>query len=86
MRDVTLTEDAYNSFIELQDKLHQNIGRKRTLVSIGTHDLDKINGPFVYDAKPPKDIFFKPLNQDQGYTGEQIMDLYAVSIFVHIFM
>ena len=27
-----------------QDKLHQNICRRRTLVAIGTHDLDKIQG------------------------------------------
>lgn len=27
-----------------QDKLHQNICRKRTLVAIGTHDLDTISG------------------------------------------
>ena len=58
--------------------MHQNIGRKRTLVSIGTHDLDTIEGPFTYAAKPPKEICFKPLNQDKEYNGEQIMELYAV--------
>ncbi|XP_076655752.1 phenylalanine--tRNA ligase beta subunit [Halictus rubicundus] len=77
LRDVVFTNDSYNSFIDLQDKLHQNIGRKRTLVSIGTHDLDTVKGPFLYDAKPPTDIRFKPLNQDREYTGEEIMNLYA---------
>ncbi|KAL6441099.1 hypothetical protein ACFW04_003438 [Cataglyphis niger] len=80
LRDVTLTQDSYNSFIDLQDKLHQNIGRKRSLVSIGTHDLDTIKGPFLYDARPPSEICFKPLNQNKEYTGEGIMQLYAVSI------
>lgn len=80
LRDVTLTQDAYNSFIDLQDKLHQNIGRKRSLVSIGTHDLDTIVGPFLYDARPPSEIRFKPLNQDKEYTGERIMQLYAVRV------
>lgn len=78
LRNVSISQSAYDNFIDLQDKLHQNIGRKRTLVSIGTHDLDTIEGPFTYNAKPPKDICFKPLNQDKEYTGEQIMDLYAV--------
>ena len=78
LRDVTITQSAYDSFIDLQDKLHQNIGRKRSLVSIGTHDLDTIEGPFIYDAKPPKEIRFKPLNQDKEYSGDEIMDLYAV--------
>ncbi|XP_054003231.1 phenylalanine--tRNA ligase beta subunit [Hylaeus anthracinus] len=77
LRDVTFTQDSYNSFIDLQDKLHQNIGRKRSLVSIGTHDLDSIQGPFLYDAKPPTNICFKPLNQDKEYTGEEIMNLYS---------
>lgn len=77
LRDVTFTKDSYNSFIDLQDKLHQNIGRKRSLVSIGTHDLDTIKGPFLYDAKSPRNISFKPLNQDKEYTGEEIMNLYA---------
>ncbi|RLU24647.1 hypothetical protein DMN91_002736 [Ooceraea biroi] len=77
LRNVTLTQDSYNSFIDLQDKLHQNIGRKRSLVSIGTHDLDTIKGPFLYDARPPSEIRFKPLNQTKEYTGEEIMELYA---------
>lgn len=83
LRGITLTKESYDSFIDLQDKLHQNLGRKRSLVSIGTHDLDTIKGPFVYNAEPPKDIRFKPLNQDKEYNGEEIMDLYAVS-FVYI--
>ena len=44
LRDINLDTDVYASFIDLQDKLHQNIGRKRTLASIGTHDLDTITG------------------------------------------
>ena len=44
LRDIKLDADIYSSFIDLQDKLHQNIGRKRTLASIGTHDLDTIKG------------------------------------------
>ncbi|VVC94495.1 unnamed protein product [Leptidea sinapis] len=59
------------------DKLHQNICRKRTLVAIGTHDLDTIQGPFVYDALPPSEIQFKALNQQQEMTATQLMELYS---------
>lgn len=41
-RNVKLNALDFASFIDLQDKLHQNIGRRRTLVAIGTHDLDAI--------------------------------------------
>lgn len=53
--------------------------RKRSLVAIGTHDLDTISGPFTYTAKPPGDISFKPLNQTKEYTATQLMSLYKVS-------
>ena len=68
----------YDSFIDLQDKLHQNIARKRSLVAIGTHDLDTIKGPFKYMAKPPDQIKFKPLNQIKEFTAPQLMDMYSV--------
>ncbi|XP_052760475.1 phenylalanine--tRNA ligase beta subunit-like [Mya arenaria] len=77
LRNIKFTEDRYKSFIDLQDKLHQNICRRRTLVAIGTHDLDTIQGPFVYDAKQPKDIKFKPLGQTKEYTAPELMELYA---------
>ena len=57
---------VYDSFIDLQDKLHQNICRRRTLVAIGTHDLSKVKGPFTYEALPPTDINFVPLAQENG--------------------
>lgn len=40
LRNIKFTQERYDSFIGLQDKLHQNLARQRTLVSIGTHDLD----------------------------------------------
>ncbi|KAF4801849.1 Phenylalanine--tRNA ligase beta subunit [Turdus rufiventris] len=76
LRNITFTKDRYDSFIDLQEKLHQNICRKRALVAIGTHDLDTITGPFTFTAKAPSEIKFKPLNQSQEYTAPQIMDLY----------
>lgn len=41
-----MNEMEYASFIDLQDKLHQNLCRMRKFVAIGTHDLDTIEGPF----------------------------------------
>ncbi|XP_074820043.1 phenylalanine--tRNA ligase beta subunit [Natator depressus] len=76
LRNITFSKDRYDSFIDLQEKLHQNICRKRALVAIGTHDLDTISGPFTYTARPPSEIRFKPLNQSKEYTASEIMDLY----------
>merc|ERR1712142_152620 len=76
LRNITFTQDSYNSFIDLQDKLHHNIGRKRTIISMGTHDLDTIKGPFTYTAKPPAEISFKALNQSKEMTAVELMKLY----------
>ncbi|RMZ80062.1 hypothetical protein DV737_g3133, partial [Chaetothyriales sp. CBS 132003] len=76
LRNITFDEARYEHFIDLQDKLHQNLARQRTLVSVGTHDLDSIKGPFTYEALPPKDIKFIPLNQTQELDGEQLMHFY----------
>ncbi|CAH0752089.1 unnamed protein product [Diatraea saccharalis] len=77
LKGVTFTKQSYDSFIDLQDKLHQNICRKRALVAIGTHDLDSIQGPFQYDALPPNEIKFKALNQEKEMTALELMELYS---------
>ncbi|CAD5234442.1 unnamed protein product [Bursaphelenchus xylophilus] len=76
LRDVVFDEDTYNSFIDLQDKLHQNICRKRTLVSVGTHDLDTVKGPFYYRALKPQDIKFVPLNKTKEYNSKDLLEDY----------
>ncbi|KER29798.1 hypothetical protein T265_03705 [Opisthorchis viverrini] len=77
LRNVKLDEASFNSLIDLQEKLHQNICRKRSLVAIGTHDFDSLSPPFVYDAKPPEEIRFIPLNKTQAYTAPELMELYS---------
>jgi len=52
--------------------------RRRTLVAIGTHDLDTVEGPFIYDAKVPSEIKFKALNQTKEMTAPEMMDFYSV--------
>lgn len=76
LRNVTFMPESYANFIDLQDKLHQNLARRRTLVAIGTHDLDTIQAPFSYEALPPTEIKFAPLNKQTEYDAAQMMQLY----------
>jgi len=76
LRNIKFTKARYDSFIALQDKLHQNLARQRTLVAIGTHDLDTIEGPFTYEALPPDQINFAPLNQSKKMNGREMMEFY----------
>ncbi|CAD6222722.1 unnamed protein product [Miscanthus lutarioriparius] len=95
LRGVTFDEARYNSFIDLQDKLHQTICRKRTLVAIGTHDLDTLQG--VKDpshmrsslplALPPHEISFVPLKQEKSFRADKLMEFYKSDMklkFLHI--
>ncbi|KAL8970920.1 MAG: hypothetical protein Q9197_003557 [Variospora fuerteventurae] len=76
LRNIKFTKESYDSFIGLQEKLHQNLARQRSLVAIGTHDLDTIQGPFSYEALPPEQIEFAPLNQTRSMTALELMKFY----------
>lgn len=82
LRNITFTAERYDSFIDFQDKLHHNICRKRSLVAIGTHDLDTVKPPFHYVAKPPDEIRFRALNQNEEHTAAELMEIYAVSFIL----
>ncbi|KAF5099429.1 hypothetical protein DV451_002962 [Geotrichum candidum] len=76
LRGIKFDQRRYDSFIALQDKLHTNICRHRTLVAIGTHDLQNIKLPITYEARKPEDIKFVPLNQTKEMTGAELMEFY----------
>ncbi|CAK9137143.1 unnamed protein product [Ilex paraguariensis] len=86
LRGVTFDEARYNSFIDLQDKLHQNICRQRTLVAIGTHDLDTMQGPFTYEALPPSEINFVPLKQVKNFRADELMEFYKSDLKLKKFL
>jgi phenylalanyl-tRNA synthetase beta chain len=52
LRGVAFNTSNYDSFINLQDRLHQNLCRQRSLVAIGTHDLDTIKVLLPFDESP----------------------------------
>lgn len=77
LRGVTFTPRRYESFIALQDKLHSNICRNRSLVAIGTHDLAKMKGTTVrYQGRKPENIKFRPLNQQKEMAGPELLEFY----------
>ncbi|CCW64698.1 unnamed protein product [Phytomonas sp. EM1] len=80
LKNIHFDEKRYNSFIDFQDKLHQGLARRRTLASVGTHDLDKImTNRFLYTARMRKDIRFIPLRQTKELdcAGEGLKNFYA---------
>ncbi|HDI46321.1 MAG TPA: phenylalanine--tRNA ligase subunit beta, partial [Candidatus Methanomethylia archaeon] len=62
VREVSLNELAVAQIMQLQEKLHHTYGLRRKEASIGVYDLDKVTPPIYYEALPPEEIVFTPLN------------------------
>jgi phenylalanyl-tRNA synthetase beta chain len=69
IRGVTFDDESIQSIMSLQESLHWAVGRGRSKVAIGIHDLDTVRPPFRYIASP-RSRKFVPLD----YTEEMTMD------------
>jgi len=55
------TPGNLKKFLNLQNELHDDLCGKRTIATIGTHDLSLIPGNLIYDARDPDEIGLVPL-------------------------
>jgi phenylalanyl-tRNA synthetase beta chain len=72
--DIGIDDDILRSLMEMQEKLHLTIGRKRSKVAIGVHDLDKVEQPFIYKAVRPEEISFIPLAKTEKWDLNEILE------------
>ena len=85
VHDVDITDDLLRSLMEMQEKLHITIGRKRSKIAIGVHDLDKIAPPFRYKAVHPNEISFVPLAKTDEWDLKQILEKHEKGIdYAHL--
>lgn len=74
VRGVELEDRLLRSLVDLQEKLHLTLGRRRRKVAIGIHDLDKVAPPFTYKAVPPTSISFVPLGMAEEMNLLEILE------------
>ncbi len=74
VRDVEITDEFLRSLMELQEKLHITIGRKRSKLAIGIHDLSKVEPPFTYRLAEPHSVRFVPLAMDEEMDLAEILE------------
>ena len=74
IKNVVMTDQIIRSLMELQEKLHLTVGRKRVKVAIGVHDLDRVSPPFVYKGADPDSISFVPLAKDEPMTMREVLE------------
>ncbi len=73
VRNVKITDDLIASLMQVQEKLHDTLGRKRKKVAIGIHDLKRVAPPFTYKAVSPSSIRFVPLDISKDMTLDEIL-------------
>ncbi|NLT36810.1 MAG: phenylalanine--tRNA ligase subunit beta [Methanomassiliicoccus sp.] len=73
VEDITITDSFIRSLMEMQEKLHLTMGRKRSKVSIGIHDMDKVTPPFTYKAVEPGSVSFVPLGKTESMDLGEIL-------------
>lgn len=74
VRDLELSKRMINGLIQLQEKMHETMGRKRDKLAIGLHDLSTIEPPFEYKAVEPEKVSFTPLEYDTKMQLGEILD------------
>jgi len=83
--NVKMTESLLRSLMQLQEKLHETLGRKRRKVAIGIHDMDKVVPPFRYFACGRKDVSFVPLDREAKMTPDEILENHEKGIgYAHL--
>jgi len=86
LRGLELDEAKYQSLMDLQDQLHRNLCRNRTLVAIGTHDLDSVPNccdDLHYRAVDPEDIRFVPLTEEEDgkeWQAKELLHYYETNV------
>ena len=73
VRDLKFDDNKIKEIIDIQEKLHNTLGRKRKKLAIGVYPLDKIKLPIRFSALDPDKIKFQPLEFQRELTGRQIL-------------
>ena len=73
VKNLSLDDEKIKEIIDLQEKLHSTLGRKRKKVAIGIYPLEKIKLPITFKALEPDKIRFVPLESEKEMSGLEIL-------------
>ena len=73
IRGVSFDDESIQSIMSLQESLHWAVGRGRSKVAIGIHDLDTVRPPFRYIASP-RSRKFVPLDYSEEMSMDEILE------------
>ena len=73
VNDLKFDDEKIKEIIDIQEKLHTTIGRKRKKLAIGIYPLEKIKLPITYEALEPDKIKFIPLESTREMSCLEIL-------------
>ena len=73
VKNLKFDDEKIKELVEIQEKLHFTIGRKRKKMAIGIYPLEKIKLPITFKALEPDKIKFIPLESEREMSGLQIL-------------
>ncbi len=77
VKKLSFDDEKIKELVEIQEKLHLTLGRKRKKVAIGIYPLEKIKLPITFKALEPDKIKFIPLETDREMSGLQILQKHS---------
>jgi len=78
IKGLKFDDEKIKEMVDIQEKLHLTIGRKRKKVAIGIYPLEKIKLPITFKALEPDKIKFIPLESDREMSGLQILQKHPI--------
>jgi len=73
VKGLKFDDEKIRELIDIQEKLHLTLGRKRKKFGIGIYPLEKIKIPITYKAMEPDKIKFIPLESEREMSGLEIL-------------
>jgi phenylalanyl-tRNA synthetase beta chain len=73
VKGLKFDDEKIKEIIDMQEKMHSTMGRKRKKLAIGIYPLEKIKLPIHYKAMEPDKIKFQPLEAPREMSGLQIL-------------
>jgi len=85
VRGIRMDDSLLRSLMQLQEKLHETLGRKRRKVAIGIHDMARVRPPFRYFACGQDGVSFAPLEMGRRMTPGEILRLHEKGLaYAHL--
>ena len=83
VKGLNIDEELLLDLMQMQEKLHETVGRKRKKIAVGVHDLDKISGKMEYVVASNEK--FVPLEMDENMDVWGVLEKHPKGIaFAHL--